>query len=134
MFNPRQSIVLSSCTFTDSRVIFQINGSSGYLGLSFATIRGFNLPYEPPPLKWFMDDNHLVFFLIVQGFPRSALWIIRYSHEIIFYSSFEIVYYPPNPRMKSQYDSSHRDVQFQVGDQVLVRIRPHRQVSVSRTQ
>ncbi|KAL9659197.1 hypothetical protein QQ045_018673 [Rhodiola kirilowii] len=35
--------------------------------------------------------------------------------------------------MKSVYDSAHRDVQFQVGDLVLVKLQPYRQKSLRQT-
>jgi hypothetical protein len=36
--------------------------------------------------------------------------------------------------MKSRYDSKHREVIFQLGDQVLLKLQPHRQLSLSSTK
>ncbi|KAF9662444.1 hypothetical protein SADUNF_Sadunf18G0053900 [Salix dunnii] len=36
--------------------------------------------------------------------------------------------------MKSQYDAKHRPVQFQLGDQVLLKLQPHRQLSLSSSK
>lgn len=35
-------------------------------------------------------------------------------------------------RMKQKSDSKRREMEFQVGDQVLVRLQPYRQISISR--
>lgn len=121
----RQSIEWSRCTCGAFPEICYGNGSHGYLGLSFVTIRGFTLHLRPPLLKWSYGRSPPRLLSYCPGSSKlEAVDNELLSRDQTLDIRSQLL--QAQNHMKSQHDQSHREVHFQVGDMVLLRLQNHK--------